>query len=151
MNVSSAIGDVLRSVSIWSSEHPILLAWMWAGSLVTFFGTLLAIPMMVVRMPRDYFLYGKADLREYRKHHPLFRLFSVIGKNVLGVIFIAAGFIMLFFPGQGVLTILLGIMLVDVPGKRRLERAIVRRASVHGAINRIRARFHRPPIVVPDA
>ncbi|MCU0575931.1 MAG: hypothetical protein MUD15_03780 [Desulfobacterota bacterium] len=145
----SAIGDLLQSVSTWSQEHPVLLVWMWAGSLATFFGTLLVIPMMVVRMPRDYFLYGKADLREYRKQHPLFRLFSVIGKNVLGVVFIAAGFIMLFFPGQGVLTILIGITLVSFPRKRALEIWLIRRPSVLRSVNWIRARAGKQPLILP--
>ncbi len=49
-------------------------------------------------------------------------------------------------PGQGILTILIGIMLLDLPGTRNLELKLVRRPHVLGAINRIRARFHKPPL-----
>jgi hypothetical protein len=49
-------------------------------------------------------------------------------------------------PGQGVLTILLGIMLLDFPGKRGLEASIVRRPRVLHAINSVRGRFDKPPL-----
>jgi hypothetical protein len=32
-------------------------------------------------------------------------------------------------PGQGILTVLIGVMLLEFPGKRRLERAIVGRPT----------------------
>ena len=51
-------------------------------------------------------------------------------------------------PGQGMLTILIGLMLLDVPGKRRLERRIVGRRRILQAINRLRKRFGRPPLVL---
>ncbi len=51
-------------------------------------------------------------------------------------------------PGQGLLTILLGVMLLDFPGKRRLEFKIISRPKVFRAINRLRARFDKPPLVL---
>jgi hypothetical protein len=51
-------------------------------------------------------------------------------------------------PGQGVLTILLGIMLLDFPGKRALETRIVGRPRVNGAVNALRARFGKPPLIL---
>jgi hypothetical protein len=53
-------------------------------------------------------------------------------------------------PGQGILTILIGVMLLDFPGKRRLERWLVRRPAVFKGINRIRARFDKPPLVLDE-
>jgi hypothetical protein len=49
-------------------------------------------------------------------------------------------------PGQGVLTILLGIMLSDFPGKVRLERKIVSYPKVREALNLLRSRFGKPPL-----
>jgi hypothetical protein len=51
-------------------------------------------------------------------------------------------------PGQGVLTILLGIMLADFPGKQKLERKLVSIPSVLSAVNRLRKRFKKPPLVI---
>jgi hypothetical protein len=52
-------------------------------------------------------------------------------------------------PGQGVLTMLAGVFLVDFPQRRRLERALIRRPSVLPQLNRLRARFGRPPLHPP--
>jgi archaellum biogenesis protein FlaJ (TadC family) len=133
----------------WARANPGLVTGLWALSVASFFGTLLAIPVMVVRMPEDYFLYDRAHLREYRRQHPVFRLFSVVLKNILGVAFILAGIIMLFLPGQGVLTILIGITLVSFPRKRALELRLVRKPSVLRALNWMRERGHKPPLRLP--
>ncbi len=149
MAMPSSIVDFLYPAIGWATEHPFFLAWLWGLSLVTFFGTILVIPMMVVRMPQDYFLYDRADLREYRKQHPVFRLFSVVLKNVLGLVLIMAGFVMLFIPGQGVLTILVGMTLVSFPRKRALEMRLVRRPPVLRAVNWIRRRSGKEPLILP--
>jgi hypothetical protein len=53
---------------------------------------------------------------------------------------------MLVLPGQGVLTILAGITLLNYPGKRRLELWLVRRPAIHRAIDWIRRRAGRAPL-----
>jgi hypothetical protein len=114
------------------------------------FATLLIIPMMVVKMPEDYFLYDKSHLKDFRRQHPIIRLFSVIFKNILGTVFIVAGVIMLILPGQGVLTILIGFTLVNFPRKRALERRIIQNQAVHKVVNWIRAKAGKPPVKVPE-
>ena len=51
-------------------------------------------------------------------------------------------------PGQGILTILLGIIMLDIPGKRPLEARIIQRPSVLSAINNLRAKFNKPPLIL---
>jgi hypothetical protein len=72
----------------------------------------------------------------------------VLGKNVLGVVFVLAGIAMLILPGQGVLTILAGIMLLDFPGKRTLECRVVSQPAVLKSINWMRQRAGHAPLVV---
>ncbi len=79
-------------------------------------------------------------------HHPLVRVTVLIVKNLVGGLFVAAGIVMLFMPGQGILTILIGLSLLDLPGKRDLERRLVGSPAVFEAINVIRARAGRPPL-----
>jgi hypothetical protein len=69
------------------------------------------------------------------------------GKNVLGVLLIALGGVLALpgVPGQGFLTILIGISLLDLPGKRRFEQRIMRNETIFSAANRIRRRFGKPP------
>ena len=49
-------------------------------------------------------------------------------------------------PGQGFLTIIIGITLLDIPGKKRLERRLIARPRMLRLINGMRARFKRPPM-----
>jgi hypothetical protein len=51
-------------------------------------------------------------------------------------------------PGPGLLTVLLGIMLLDFPGKRALELRLVRRQQVHRTIDRVRKRYGKPPLLL---
>ncbi len=74
----------------------------------------------------------------------------LIGKNALGYIFVVAGFIMLVLPGQGIFTILIGIMLLNFPGKYRLEQWIVARRPVLRSINWLRRRAGRAPLVLDE-
>ncbi|MDO9516370.1 MAG: PGPGW domain-containing protein, partial [Syntrophales bacterium] len=73
----------------------------------------------------------------------------LIVKNLAGVVFVVAGIVMLFMPGQGILTILIGVMLMNFPGKRLLELRTISQPSVLGAINWVRARSQRPPLALP--
>ncbi|MBL9077819.1 MAG: hypothetical protein JNL08_09960 [Planctomycetes bacterium] len=107
--------------------------------------TVLLLPVVVVRLPADYFTASRRDLA--RRRGPLLWLEHAL-RNLVGVLFVLAGVAMLVLPGQGLLTILIGLLLIDFPGKRALERRLVRRPSVLAFLNRLRARRGRPPLQV---
>ena len=114
---------------------------------VTTFATLASISMLFISLPSDYFTRKK---RVSRIKNPILRLFLRVLKNMVGTVFLIAGFIMLFAPGPGILSVLVGVILCDFPGKRTVERKIIARPSVLSMINRIRARYNRPLIVLDD-
>ena len=117
-------------------------------SIISFVGTLMLVPLLVVRIPADYFAEKKRHRWEPWAHeHSLIRWSLLIGKNVLGYIFIILGIAMLVLPGQGVLTILIGIMFINFPGKYRLERWVVMREPVLKTINTLRQRAGRVPLI----
>jgi hypothetical protein len=119
-------------------------------SVVGFIGSLITIPLILVRLPPDYF-DTRVPRHWMKDHHPVLRLIGLVAKNVIGVIFLLAGFAMLFLPGQGILTILIGISLMDFPGKQRLEAKLIGQRTVLSAINTMRKRFHKPPLMLaPD-
>lgn len=60
-----------------------------------------------------------------KDHHPLLRLIGLIVKNIVGAVLFLGGLAMLFLPGQGLLTMLIGISLMDFPRKRELEAKMV--------------------------
>ena len=119
------------------------------ASVVFFVGTLIAIPFILVRLPPNYF-----DERHPRlwmpDHHPVLRFAGFVAKNAVGAVFLAVGIALLFLPGQGILTILLGVSMLDFPGKRYVERKIVGQPTVLKAINGLRAKYGKPPLTVKD-
>ena len=134
-------------LSEWLQAHELTLWGLGALSMITFVGTLVIIPLLVVRIPTDYFVRDRGAHMLQTRFSAL-RLLGSVLKNILGFIFILMGLAMLVLPGQGVITILLGIMLMNFPGKHALERRIVQQPSVLSAINWVRARANRPPLLV---
>jgi len=116
-------------------------------SLVSFFASLVIIPVILVRLPHDYFDTRKT--RHWLKdHHPFLRILGLIIKNVSGSAFVIAGFIMLFLPGQGILTMLIGLSLMDFPKKRQLEIKIIRQPTVLKTINTLRHKYNKLPLTL---
>jgi hypothetical protein len=76
-------------------------------------------------------------------------IFLQILKNILGALFVLAGVAMLVLPGQGILTILIGLSLTDFPGKRDLELKLIKKPSVYKAINWMRRKYKKPPLQIP--
>lgn len=121
-----------------------------ALSVVFFVGSLIAIPFILVRLPTNFF-DTRVPRRWMEDHHPVLRLLGHIVKNVVGAIFLFVGFLMLFLPGQGILTMLIGVTMLDFPGKRRLEAKMIGQPAVLSTINNMRQKFGKPPLTIaPD-
>jgi hypothetical protein len=117
----------------------------------TFVTSLLVIGTLLVQLPPTFFL-DSHPRQLWPDHHPVVRWAATILKNLLGVTLIVLGAVLSLpgVPGQGLLTILVGLVLLDFPGKRRLERAILRRPAVLRRVNHLRARFDRPALLVEE-
>ena len=113
--------------------------------------SLLIVVVLLVRLPATYFL-GREDRQLWVDHHPVARLALHLLKNLAGVGIVALGLLLSLpgIPGQGLLTILIGLMLVDFPGKRRLEKRLVQFPRVRQTIDRLRQRHGKPPLVLDD-
>lgn len=110
---------------------------------------LLALPLLVARIPEDYFSHPHRHRMADEARHPLVSALLAGGKNLLGALLLLAGLLMLFTPGQGLLTLLVGLLLMNYPGKYALERWLVQRAGVLQALNWLRARGGRGPLLAP--
>jgi hypothetical protein len=133
----------------WISQNEATIWFMAVFSIISFIGSLLLVPVLVIRIPDDYFAETKRHRWEPWAHeHPLIRWSLLIIKNALGYIFIVLGIAMLVLPGQGVLTIMIGMMFINFPGKYRLERWVVMRGPVLNLINQLRHRAGRAPLLV---
>ena len=124
-----------------------ILIWLTSTSILTFFGTILLVPVLLIRMSADYFVKTeRTPLTE--RHHPVVRILALLIKNLIGVIFLIAGFIMLFIPGQGLLTIFIGITLINFPGKRKMERKLILHPKILPVINSIRQKAGKQPLII---
>lgn len=131
------------------------LSWDWPDVtigvivfLLTFFGTIAVVAFVLVRLPPDYFDPGVA--RPFMRNWPWpVRWGGLLVKNALGVMVIAIGVVLSVpgMPGQGLLMILLGLMLLDIPGKRAIIRRVARIPRVIATINKLRAHYGKAPLI----
>ena len=123
-------------------------AWLAVFSIVSLVVASVLATWFVAQLPADYFLPEHRQRK--RGEHWVIRLVLLIVKNVVGIVLIIAGFIMLFTPGQGLLTLLAGLLLTNFPGKYALERMLAQQPRVMAVLNWLRARRRQPPFVRPD-
>lgn len=126
-----------------------VLWWVTGLSVGTLVATLVGVPWVVARLPPDYFSRPRREPWHLGVKQPLLELLVAIGKNALGAVLVLAGLVMLLTPGQGVLTVLVGLLLINFPGKYRLERWLVRRPGVLRALNWLRRRRGQTPFEAP--
>lgn len=108
-----------------------------------------AIAVVMVKIPPTYF--SSHHRREFLSgRHWFVRSGVVILKNALGLVLIVVGILLSLpgVPGQGILTILLGLIMLDIPGKRPLEARIIQRPRILAAVNDLRARYDKPPLIM---
>jgi Putative transmembrane protein (PGPGW) len=141
-------GSDMHITLVWVEAHGELLWWLMLLSALMLVGSVVAVPWMLARIPYDYFGAGKHHTTPFADHHPVVRATLLAVRNVVGVLLLAAGIAMLVLPGQGVLTILAGLVLLHFPKKHELMRWIVSRRAVLVSANWIRQRAGRPPLVV---
>jgi hypothetical protein len=137
-----------RVAALWRAHQEVSVA-VAMLSLVSLAVGLVATPRFLARMPSDYFLRRHQPLERLRDAHPIVRGLVLGLKNAFAVLLLLAGVLMLFLPGQGLLTLLVAVLLLDVPGKQRVALWFVRRRVLLAAIQWIRKRAAQPPLELP--
>ena len=128
----------------WLQRQPLAL---WALATLLMFALSLGLSVwLIVRMPADVFLRERVV-----DPTPRGRL-KRLARNTLGTLLIVLGLVLSLpgVPGQGLLTVLLGLVLLDGRGKRKLELRLLRRPGIRRSIDRLRQRFGREPLQLPD-
>ena len=129
----------------WADEHSGLLGWMFVVSLASLVLCLLLLPVIIVRLPADHFSARRA--RAPRPRTWWNWLWHIV-KNLLGAVFVVVGVVLLLLPGQGMLMILIGVLLMDFPGKQGLERRLIARPAILRVLNRMREKRGYAPLIV---
>ena len=124
------------------------LTWLGIVSTVTFFMSLIIIPVIINRLKDDFFLH----LHEHKKlenQHPVIFILLRILRYSFGTLLLIAGILMLFLPGQGLLTIILGISLLDFPGRQMAIDSLLQLHPIQKGLNWIREKGDAPPFLFP--
>jgi hypothetical protein len=115
-------------------------------------GGIVIVGVVLVKLPAGYFI-DCADGHPVLNAQPLLRRTRVVLKNVLGAILVVLGFIMSVpaIPGPGIITIVIGLMLLDFAEKRRWARWVISRPPILRAVNGLRSKCGKPPFSLPAA
>lgn len=133
---------MLNNITDWLAQHHTLLYWFGITSFFMFVLSLLLLPWLLNKIPADYFMH-KEEKHKFNPFSPI----NII-RNLLGLCILISGVFMLILPGQGILGILLGLTLMNFPGKYSIERWVVTRKGVLESINWIRKKGGQPPLQV---
>jgi len=125
----------------WFQQNGHLLGWIGGITLTLSLLSPIAIVYLIESLPADYFIQPHRPLRS--RLHPL----SIL-KNLIGLSLIVVGIAMLLLPGQGILTVLVGLIMMNFPGKKKLERWLLSLPRVTDAINWIRKKGGKPPFLL---
>jgi len=126
-------------------EYASLLEWLGVLSIVTFTGSLIAVPWIIARLPVNYFVQHRRLVTERHESHPFMAKIIFLTRNGIGGLFLLAGIAMLVLPGQGIITILIGITLIDFHKKHTVIDFLVRQPRVIKLLNWIRHKEKKPP------
>ncbi len=131
----------MEFLSNW--QQPLL--WASGLSLLALIATIVGVPWVVTRLPKDYFVRSERVVWRASFDAPLLSLITSMLKNLLGLLLVVLGLIMLVTPGQGIVTLLIGLLLMNFPGKYHLERWLVSRPGVLKGLNWLRRRQGQLP------
>lgn len=136
---------------MFSTMLQLAVAWWWMPLLwvATFGFGLLLMRWLILRLGADYFVRPPRQSCCATPRQRLAHLGLRVIKNTSGLLLLAAGVVMLFTPGPGLLAIILGLSLMNFPGKRRLEERLLCQPRVLQAANRLRARHGVAPLISP--
>lgn len=100
---------------------------------------------VLLRLPVDYFV-GVAPRATSGNR------LAWVGRNVAALVLVLLGIMMSVpgVPGQGLLTIAVGLLISDLPGKRKLERRFLGHPRALTLINKVRERAEVAPLEPPD-
>tara|TARA_B100002019_G_scaffold261058_1_gene247557 strand:+ start:67 stop:495 length:429 start_codon:yes stop_codon:yes gene_type:complete len=128
------------------SAYKNIIVWFGSISLFVFLFSLLSIKWLVALIPEDYFVTKRVT--KIRSQNPLIWYLILILKNIVGYSLILGGVIMLVLPGQGLFTMIIGLMLSNYPGKYIIEKKFIAIPTILKSINWLRRKSNKPPLKV---
>ena len=142
--------SISEKIISWSSMNSDLLFLLGSLSIFILIISVFMMVLIISFLPEDYFKSENRNLISsvQNSRYPLLKLLVLITKNFFGILLLLSGILMLVLPGQGILTIITGLVFIDYPGKYKFERKLLRQKGVINSINWIRSRLSKPPLKV---
>ena len=138
--------NFIESITEFVSSYKVYILWLATISLFVFIFSLVSIKWLVALIPTDYFIKKKKLKSE--KSYSFIWLISIIVKNLIGYTLILGGLLMLVLPGQGLFTILMGLILSNYPGKYTIEKRFITIPSILKTVNWLRKKSEKPPLQI---
>ena len=138
--------NFIESITEFVSSYKVYILWLATISLFVFIFSLISIKWLVALIPTNYFI--KKNMVKSKKSYSFIWLISIIVKNLIGYTLILGGLLMLVLPGQGLFTILMGLVLSNYPGKYNIERKFISIPSVLRTVNWLRKKSNKPPLEI---
>nr|WP_240919931.1 PGPGW domain-containing protein [Paraglaciecola sp. 20A4] len=116
-------------------------------------GYFILMSYIITNMDKRYFIRRKskgknADVISILSSGKSSVIFIIeMAKILIGIGLLVCGIIMLVLPGQGLITMLIGLSLIPFPGKNELEQNLLSRKSVRSSLNWIRAKANKEPFI----
>lgn len=142
--------SISEKIISWSSMNSDLLFLLGSLSIFILIISVFMMVLIISFLPEDYFKSENRNLISsvQNSRYPLLKLLVLISKNFFGVLLLLSGILMLVLPGQGILTIITGLVFMDYPGKYKFERKLLSQKGVINSINWIRSRLSKPSLKV---
>ena len=145
--------DFINSLTAFTSaftqgDFRSIVTWLALLSLFTFILSLISLPYIIRRIPSDYFLKLSTE-RPKVKGYDIKSVLIILFRNIFGFCLLLAGVAMLFLPGQGLITILVSLILMDFPGKKRVLAYLTGKKNVQKSIGWVRKKAKKKPIKWP--
>ncbi len=118
-------------------------------SLLFSIASLFIISWIIAALPADYFLMRVESAKDGERELPLFYDLYIVLKNIVGVLLVGIGIVLLLLPGEGILTIIIGLMMIDFPGKKVWIKKLLNYQSVRKVLNYIRFKAQKDAFLFP--
>ena len=141
--------DYFNSIVAWLTGYSSILIGLGGLSVLILVFSIAGMGWFIAQIPEDYFTYDKRRGKHWNKYSSKARIAIIIFKNIFGGIMLVGGLFLLVLPGQGLLTMIIGLFLIDYPGKFQLEQKIISIPSIFRSLNWFRAKARKPNLLHP--
>ena len=139
----------MNNLSHYTEPYQEIVTILGIVSVITFLLSLIVIPWLVVKLPKDYFNHQQRQTLKSQRSARHWHFVLVLLKNLLGFILVLAGIAMLVLPGQGALTLLIGLSLTNFPGKYAIQQRLISVPGISKALNWLRCKAGKAEFEIP--